>query len=54
VDVSTASETNGQVVVRLDNHMPPNYAPIKTFYVAIGPPAHVIREFLLGSSTRER
>jgi Peptidase family C25 len=48
VDVSTASETNGQVVVRLDNHMPPNYAPIKTFYVAIGPTGTYSASFFSG------
>jgi hypothetical protein len=48
VDVTTASETNGQLVVRLDNHLPPNYAAQTGFYAAIGPVGSYTVSFFSG------
>jgi hypothetical protein len=35
VDVRAVSEQNGRIVVQLDNHQPPNFAPQVNFFVAI-------------------
>lgn len=48
VDINTASETNGQTVVRLDNHQPANVSPVVTFYVAIGPTGTFSASFFSG------
>jgi hypothetical protein len=48
VDVRPTSETNGQIVVRVDNHLPPNFSPVKTFYVAIGPNGTYSANFFSG------
>jgi len=54
VDASAASETNGQIVVRLDNHLPANYSPVKTFYVAISPTGTYSASFFLGPPASAR
>lgn len=48
VDVQTASETNGQLVVRLDNHELPNRSPVAYFYAAISPTGTFTASFFSG------
>ena len=48
VDITPASETNGQLVVRLDNHFPGNYSPAVSFYAAIGPTGTFTAQFFAG------
>jgi hypothetical protein len=48
VDIQAASETNGQIVVRLDNHELPTFSPVVSFYVAIGPTGNFTASFLSG------
>jgi len=48
VDITPASETNGQLVVRLDNHFKGNYSPAVSFYAAIGPTGTFTAQFFAG------
>ncbi|HET6463902.1 MAG TPA: hypothetical protein VFH33_08895, partial [Candidatus Krumholzibacteria bacterium] len=48
VDVVPVSETNGQIVVRLDNHFPNSYSPLATFFVAIAPTGTFTARYFAG------
>ncbi len=48
VDIAPASESNGQLVVRLDNHFTGNYSPAVYFYAAIGPTGTFSARFFAG------
>ncbi|HET6347942.1 MAG TPA: hypothetical protein VFH88_02565, partial [Candidatus Krumholzibacteria bacterium] len=51
VDVRAVSETNGKIVVQLDNHLPPNYGPAVSFYVAIAPTGTFSASYFVGPAT---
>lgn len=48
VDVVPVSETNGKIVVRLDNHFTTSYSPLATFFVAIAPTGTFTAQYFAG------